>query len=55
MTDIKTSPPDAQPKPVRLPPSRGSRKTRMAAWLFVAPAFIAYAAFVLAPLCMSVY
>jgi raffinose/stachyose/melibiose transport system permease protein len=27
----------------------------MAAWLFVAPAFIAYAAFVLAPLCMSIY
>ena len=27
----------------------------MAAWLFVAPAFIAYAAFVLVPLCVSIY
>ena len=39
----------------RLPPSRGSRKTALTAWLFIAPAAIAYAAFVLVPLGMSFY
>ena len=55
MTDKTTSIPDALPASKRLPPSRGSRKTRTAAWLFVAPAFVAYAAFVLVPLVMSFY
>ncbi len=50
-----TSTPVAQRQDQRLSPSRGSRKTRRAAWLFVAPAFIAYAAFVLVPLAMSLY
>ena len=39
----------------RLPQSRGSRKSRRAAWFFVAPAFAFYAAFVLVPLTMSFY
>ncbi len=39
----------------RLPRSRGSRKTRLVAWAFIAPAAIAYAGFVLVPLLMSVY
>ena len=55
MTEISSSAPDTQGQNKRLPPSRGSRKTRLAAWLFVTPAFIAYAAFVLVPLVMSVY
>lgn len=55
MTDIRTSVPDVKGQKLRLPPSRGSRKTRLAAWLFVTPAFIAYAAFVLVPLAMSIY
>ena len=55
MTEISSSAPDTQGHNKRLPPSRGSRKTRLAAWLFVTPAFIAYAAFVLVPLVMSVY
>lgn len=55
MTETRTSVPDSLEQKKRLPPSRGSRKTRLAAWLFVAPAFIAYAAFVLVPLVMSVY
>ncbi|MFD2647168.1 carbohydrate ABC transporter permease [Devosia albogilva] len=50
-----TSTPVAQRQDQRLSPSRGSRKTRRGAWLFVAPAFIAYAAFVLVPLAMSLY
>lgn len=47
--------PAAQRQETRLPASRGSRKARLAAWLFVAPAFIAYAVFVLVPLGMSFY
>ena len=45
----------AQRQEKRLPASPGSRKARLAAWLFVAPAFLAYAAFVLVPLAMSFY
>lgn len=50
-----TSTPAAQRQDQRLPQSRGSRKSRRAAWLFVAPAFAFYAAFVLVPLAMSFY
>ena len=45
----------AQRPEKRLPPARGSRKTKVTAWLFIAPAAIAYAAFVLVPLAMSFY
>lgn len=45
----------AQRQEKRLPASPGSHKARLAAWLFVAPAFLAYAAFVLVPLAMSFY
>lgn len=45
----------AQRPEQRLPPSRGSRKSNRAAWFFVLPAFIAYAAFVIVPLAMSFY
>lgn len=54
MTD-QTHPVPAPSKSARLPPSRGSRKTARAAWLFIAPAAIAYATFVLVPLCTSFY
>ncbi|WEJ34030.1 sugar ABC transporter permease [Devosia sp. SD17-2] len=50
-----SSTPAAQRQEQRLPQSRGSRKSRRAAWLFVAPAFAFYAAFVLVPLAMSFY
>src|SRR5690606_36103586 len=50
-----TSAPAAQRQEQRLPQSRGSRKSRKAAWFFVAPAFAFYAAFVLVPLAMSFY
>lgn len=50
-----TSTPAAQRQEQRLPQLRGSRKSRRAAWLFVAPAFAFYAAFVLVPLAMSFY
>jgi raffinose/stachyose/melibiose transport system permease protein len=50
-----TSTPAAQRQEQRLPQTRGSRKSRRAAWLFVAPAFAFYAAFVLVPLAMSFY
>ena len=39
----------------RLSRKRGSRKHRLEAWLFITPAFVAYAAFVLVPLVMSFY
>ncbi len=50
-----TSKSAAQRQEQRLPPTRGSRKSRKAAWFFIAPAFLAYAAFVLVPLAMSFY
>lgn len=50
-----TSTPAAQRQEKRLPPTRGSRKATRTAWLFIAPAAIAYAAFVLVPLAMSFY
>ena len=50
-----TSLPAAQRQEKRLPPSRGSRTATRAAWFFIAPAFIAYAAFVLVPLVVSFY
>jgi raffinose/stachyose/melibiose transport system permease protein len=50
-----TSTPAAQRQEQRLPLSRGSRKSKRAAWLFVAPAFAFYATFVLVPLAMSFY
>ena len=55
MTDSISSGPGA-PKPALRPSQRrGSRKATMTAWLFIAPAAIAYAAFVLVPLGMSFY
>ncbi|SMQ73264.1 carbohydrate ABC transporter membrane protein 1, CUT1 family [Devosia lucknowensis] len=45
----------AQRPETRLPTIRGSRKSVRTAWLFIAPAAIAYAAFVLLPLAMSLY
>ena len=39
----------------RLSRKRGSCKHRLEAWLFITPAFVAYAAFVLVPLVMSFY
>lgn len=39
----------------RLPLSQGSRRVPWTAIAFIAPAFIFYAAFVVAPLCMSVF
>lgn len=53
MTDLSPSVPGVAPSK-RLPLKRGSRSTRLAAWLFIAPAFVFYAVFVLVPLCMSV-
>ncbi len=50
-----TSQSAAQRQDKRLPPARGSRKATRTAWLFIAPAAIAYAAFVLVPLAMSFY
>ena len=55
MTDHAPSDPGAQTQTRRLPPSRGSRKATMTAVLFIAPAALAYAAFVLVPLAMSFY
>ncbi|WP_137150057.1 sugar ABC transporter permease [Devosia sp. FKR38] len=55
MSETTQSVPDASKPALRRPPSRGRRKARLIAWAFVAPAAIAYAAFVLVPLCMSVY
>src|SRR5215217_1666139 len=55
MTENASSVPGAPTPTRRLPPSRGSRKATMTAVLFIAPAAIAYAAFVLVPLCMSFY
>lgn len=54
MTETTLSVPDVS-KPKRLPPTRGNRKAMLTAWLFIAPAAIAYAAFVLVPLGMSVW
>ena len=53
MSDLSPSVPGVAPSK-RLPLKRGSRATRLAGWLFVAPAFVFYAVFVLVPLCMSV-
>lgn len=39
----------------RLPPFRGSLSANQAAWLFIAPAFLFYGAFVLLPMTMSGY
>lgn len=50
-----TSLPAAQRQEKRPPPLRGSRTATRAAWFFIAPAFIAYAAFVLVPLVVSFY
>lgn len=47
--------PASQRPKKRLSKARESRKTRLTALLFIAPAAIAYAAFVLVPLAMSVY
>jgi len=55
MVNNMTSTEAAQRPDKRLPPARGSRKTKVTAWLFIAPAAIAYAAFVLVPLAMSFY
>lgn len=55
MTENPSSVPDASQRQKRFPSVGRSRKTWLTAWLFVAPAFIAYAAFVLVPLCMSLY
>jgi len=54
MTDTAPSVPGASTTK-RLPHKRGSRAATRAAWLFVAPAFFFYAAFVLVPLGMSVF
>lgn len=53
MTSNSASLPDVSAPQRRLPRKGGSRSTKAAAWLFIAPAFIAYALFVLVPLCMS--
>ncbi|RYI05737.1 MAG: sugar ABC transporter permease, partial [Acetobacteraceae bacterium] len=55
MTSDPSSVPGAPAQTLRRPPSRGRRKATITAWLFIAPAGIAYAAFVLVPLAMSVY
>lgn len=39
----------------RLPRKRGSRNHKLEAWLFILPAFLFYAAFVVVPLVMSLY
>jgi raffinose/stachyose/melibiose transport system permease protein len=39
----------------RAPPSGGAPGARLTAWLFMAPALLAYGAFVLVPLAMSLY
>ncbi|MBU1174043.1 MAG: sugar ABC transporter permease [Alphaproteobacteria bacterium] len=39
----------------RLPRKKGSRKSRLVAWVFITPAAVVYAGFVLVPLLMSVY
>lgn len=44
-----------KPQDLRLPVKKGCRKSRLVAWAFITPAFIAYASFVLVPLLMSVY
>ncbi len=46
---------DRKPKGMRLPEHTGSRKSRFVAWVFLTPALIAYAGFVLVPLLMSLY
>ena len=51
--NLTSAPGDSKSR--RLPQKRGSRKHRIEAWLFIAPAFLAYAAFVLVPLLMSLY
>lgn len=51
---VTTAPVDRIPSR-RLPRKRGSRKARLTAFAFIAPAAIAYAAFVLVPLAMSFY
>ena len=51
--NLTSAPGDSKSR--RLPRKRGSRKQRIEAWLFIAPAFLAYAAFVLVPLLMSLY
>jgi len=55
MTEKSPSNPGATRLQRRLSLPRGSRKANLTAWLFIAPAFLAYAAFVLVPLCMSFY
>lgn len=55
MTDTLSSGPGVSKQARRLSPARGSRKATAAAWLFIAPAALAYAAFVLVPLGMSIY
>ena len=55
MTEPDTTIPAAERQQQRLPRKRGSRKGTLAAWLFIAPAFVLYAAFVLVPLAMSLY
>lgn len=55
MTEQDTTVPAAERQTNRLPHKRGSRRGTLAAWLFIAPAFIAYASFVLIPLAMSLY
>lgn len=39
----------------RLPSKKGSRKSRLVAWAFIAPAAAVYAGFVIVPLLMSIY
>lgn len=53
MTDNVTSVSGDRNTAKRFPRKRGSRKTTITAWAFIAPAGIAYAAFVIVPLLMS--
>ncbi|MBS3848500.1 sugar ABC transporter permease [Devosia sp. BSSL-BM10] len=55
MTEQLTSVPADQRPTQRLPRHRRSRKSKLTAWIFIAPAFLAYATFVLVPLAMSLY
>ena len=55
MTEKTASVPGDRPPALRNTPSRVRRRATLAAWLFIAPAAIAYATFVLVPLCMSIY
>ncbi|WP_196260911.1 carbohydrate ABC transporter permease [Pelagibacterium limicola] len=50
-----TSTPAAQRQAKQLSPRGASNKGKLAAWLFIAPAALAYTAFVLVPLAMSFY